>query len=90
MRDSPIYGPGRFALMLPARILFLAAPALALASCGSGQPEADPAAVDSHLNQIVANEEAAKERLIEEARDREDVREREMEQREVNQAEPPA
>ena len=56
----------------------------AAGGCGGGEPEPDNAAIDRTLNQIIANEQANRERLVEEARDREDIREREMEQREEN------
>ena len=65
----------------------VAAFALLLASCGSGEAEADPQAVDAHLNRIVERDEAERRRLVEEARTREDVREREMEQRSGNDGE---
>jgi hypothetical protein len=51
------------------------------AACGRSEPEVDPAAVDSHLNQIIANEVTQRANLIDEARAREDVREQEMEER---------
>jgi hypothetical protein len=74
--------------MSPNRRQALAAAALLLAlgaaACGDQEPKADPAAVDKHLNKIIADEEAQKNRLVEEARDREDVRENEMEQRSEN------
>ena len=54
---------------------------LALSGCGPDDAEADPAALDSAFNQIIANDQAERRRLVEEARDREEVREREMEQR---------
>lgn len=55
--------------------------AIALGGCGRDDEEADPAALDQAFNQIIANDQAERRRLVEEARDREDVREREMEQR---------
>ena len=59
----------------------VAAAALCLAGCRDSEPEVDPAAVDAHLNGIIANEAKAREQLVEDARDREDVREEAMEQR---------
>jgi flagellar motility protein MotE (MotC chaperone) len=70
--------PGAAALILAA--------ALAASACGRGTPEPDPAALDAHFNNIIAEDEAQKARLIEEARDREDVRENEMDRREENYA----
>jgi hypothetical protein len=52
-----------------------------LSGCGGDEAEADPAALDQAFNQIIANDQAERRRLVEEARDREDVRVREMEQR---------
>jgi len=72
-------GLGRFGFAVAAVIL-----PLALAACGERQPKPDNAAIDRHLNQMIVDEEAERRRLIEEARDREEVREREMEQREAN------
>lgn len=54
---------------------------LALGGCGRADEEADPAALDQAFNQIIANDQAERRRLVEEARDREEVREREMELR---------
>ena len=51
---------------------------LALASCGGGE-EADPAAIDAHLNQLIKDEAAERRRLVDEARVREAQRTREME-----------
>jgi hypothetical protein len=66
------------------RFAILSAAVLAgfpLSGCGGGEAEADPAALDRAFNQIIANDQAERRRLVEEARDREEVREREMEQR---------
>ncbi|MEA3016157.1 MAG: hypothetical protein QOI38_879 [Sphingomonadales bacterium] len=54
---------------------------IGLSGCGGEEAEADPAALDQAFNQIIANDQAERRRLVEEARDREEVREREMEQR---------
>ena len=62
---------------------------LSLASCGGGRTEGDPAAVDNVLNQAIAREEAERQRLVLEARAREAVRVREMEQNAQNYAETP-
>jgi hypothetical protein len=51
------------------------------AACGRGEPDVDPAVVDSHLNQIIANDLAERANLVDEARAREEVREQEMEER---------
>jgi hypothetical protein len=64
--------------------LFLA---LTLAACGEKEPKPDPAVIDEHLNRLIAQEEAEDRRLVEEARAREDVREQEMKDREVNYVE---
>ncbi|HEX8528331.1 hypothetical protein [Allosphingosinicella sp.] len=69
--------PSKFSPILAALLLLPAA-------CGGGEPEADPAAIDNHLNQILAREEADREKLVAEARIREAVRESEMEQDAVN------
>jgi len=58
--------------------------ALPLAACGQSEPKPDPAVIDRHLNQLIAEEEAERRRLVEEARAREDVREQEMKQREAD------
>lgn len=58
--------------------------ASALAACGEREPKPDAAVIDQHLNNMMAQEEAEQRRLVEEARQREDLREREMEQREAN------
>jgi hypothetical protein len=71
------------------RTALLLAAALAASGCGRGEPEPDPAALDAHFNNIIAEDEALKARLIEEARDREDVRENEMDRREENYAQQP-
>jgi len=55
--------------------------AIAVSGCGAGEDEADPAALDQTFNQIIVNDQVERRRLVEEARDREEVREREMEQR---------
>ena len=60
---------------------------LALVACGERQVQPDNAAIDRHLNQMIVEEEAERRRLIEEARDREEVREKEMEQRAANYSE---
>ena len=73
--------------LLPATLLLCAA--LALSGCGRSQPEPDPAALDAHFNNMIAEEAAERRRLVDAARDREDVRENEMEQREQNYAEQP-
>ena len=62
---------------------FAFAAAAALAGCGS-EPRADPAAVDAHLNQIRAHEEAERQRLVAEARAREQVRMQETKERVEN------
>ncbi|HEX8366701.1 MAG TPA: hypothetical protein VF603_15590 [Allosphingosinicella sp.] len=54
---------------------------IAVSGCGAGEDEADPAALDQTFNQIIVNDQVERRRLVEEARDREEVREREMEQR---------
>jgi hypothetical protein len=71
------------------RTALLFAAALAAGGCGSDQPAPNNAALDAHFNNMIAEEKADQRRLIEEARDREDVREKEMEQREQNYAETP-
>ena len=53
----------------------------ALRGGGERKPQPDPAVLDNHFNKIIADEEAEQRRLVEEARDREDQRMREMEQR---------
>ena len=68
------------------RAALLLAAAVVVSGCGRSEPEPDPAALDAHFNNIIAEDEAQKARLIEEARDREDVRENEMDQREENYA----
>ncbi|HEX8654322.1 MAG TPA: hypothetical protein VF693_03755 [Allosphingosinicella sp.] len=52
-----------------------------MSGCRGGEAEADPAALDQAFNQIIVNDQAERRRLVEEARDREEVREQEMEQR---------
>ena len=71
----------------PAALLLAAA--LGASACGRGEPTPDPAALDAHFNNMIAEEEAERRRLVEEARDREDVRENEMEEREKNYAQTP-
>jgi len=61
--------------------------ALPLAACGETEPKPDPAVIDAHLNRLIADQEAERRRLVEEARAREDVREEEMAERESNFAE---
>jgi hypothetical protein len=68
--------------------LLLAVASLA-AACGSGTSDPDPAVLDAHFNKIIADDEAERRRLVEAARDREDVRENEMEAREQNYAQTP-
>ncbi len=53
----------------------------ALSACGSGADEPDPAVLDQTFNNIIAADEAARARLVEEARQREEQRVREMEER---------
>ena len=67
--------------------LFIAA--ALLSACGQEEIKPDPAAIDAHLNKIKVDEEREKARLIEAARDREDVREDEMNAREENYAQTP-
>ena len=90
---APIRAPERSRLMPDPTTMRLAplliAAALAAPGCGRSEPAPDPAALDAHFNNMIAEEEAERRRLIEEARDREDVRENEMEQRERNYAEAP-
>jgi hypothetical protein len=54
---------------------------LALGACGEDEAKPDPAVLDEHFSNMIEAEEANKNRLVEEARDREDVRKQEMEQR---------
>ncbi|HEX8192824.1 MAG TPA: hypothetical protein VF552_07970 [Allosphingosinicella sp.] len=75
--------------MTPRAGALLLAAALAVCACSRSEPEPDPAALDAHFNNMIAEEEAERRRLIEAARDREDVRENEMEQREENYAQQP-
>jgi hypothetical protein len=58
--------------------------ALPLAGCGQQEQKPDPEVIDQHLNRLIAQEEADRRRLVEEARVREDLREEEMEKRESN------
>ena len=67
----------------------LLAPALSLAACGPGDAESDPAAIDAHLNQAIAREEADRRQLVEKARAREAVRDGQMEQNAANYAAAP-
>ena len=72
-------------MLLPVRTLCL--PLLAaLAACGSRAGEPDPAVLDETLNNIIAADEAARAQLVEEARQREEQRVREMEARRVGVA----
>jgi hypothetical protein len=57
---------------------------LALGACGEDEPKPDPAVLDEHFSNMIEAEEANKNRLVEEARDREDQRKQEMEQRAAN------
>ena len=59
---------------------------LALAGCGRDDENGQAAAVDNHLNQIIAQEEQDRQNLIAEARAREALREREMEAKAANYA----
>lgn len=71
-----------------AALLFAGTALISLASaCGNDNSEPDNAVLDAHFNKIIADEEAERSRLVEEARDREDVREKEMEERSENYAE---
>ncbi|MDP8994858.1 MAG: hypothetical protein M3N07_07760 [Pseudomonadota bacterium] len=65
------------------RVAALLAP-LALAACGSGEPEADPAALDQHFNEIIARDEANRAQAVTDARAREAQRMREMEAKVAN------
>ena len=71
-------------LRLSARAALILSVAPALAACGESEPKPDPAVIDQHLNQLIAQDEAERRRLVEDARAREDVREQEMKQREAN------
>jgi hypothetical protein len=53
---------------------------------GGGEPEADPAAVDRHLDQIKEEQAAERANAIVAARAREEARERETEARAANYA----
>ncbi|HZF96437.1 MAG TPA: hypothetical protein VEZ20_16360 [Allosphingosinicella sp.] len=66
------------------RAALLLAAALAVSACNRGDSEPDPAALDAHFNKMIAEDEAERRRLVEAARDREDVRNKEMEQRAHN------
>lgn len=55
-----------------------------LAACGGGDSEADPAAIDNHLNQIIVREEADREQRVADARVREAIRANEMEEEAAN------
>jgi len=59
---------------------------LGLAGCGGDDENGQAAAVDNHLNQILAQEEQDRQNLIADARAREAVREREMEAKAANYA----
>lgn len=74
MTDSPS-PPGAAALLLLG---------LVLSGCGGSQPEADPAMVDQHINQILIREEAQHDNAVAAARAREAVREQEMEAKAAN------
>lgn len=56
---------------------------LASSACGS-DAEPDPAALDRTLDNLIADQEAQRARLVEEARLREDQRELEMQRRAAN------
>ena len=60
---------------------------LLLCACSRSQPQPDPKVLDAHFNKIIADEETERRRLVEAARDREDVREQEMEDRAENYSE---
>ena len=60
--------------------------ALGLAACGEEPAAPNGAAIDAHLNAIIATEEATKANEVAESRAREDVREEEMENRVENYA----
>ena len=53
---------------------------LGLAACSRGDPEPDPVVLDQTFNNIIAEQEAQRARLVEEARIREAQRMREMEE----------
>lgn len=61
--------------------------ALPVSACSRSEPQPDPKVLDAHFNKIIADEEAERRRLVEAARDREDVREQEMEERAENYTE---
>ena len=52
--------------------------------CGEGTPRADPAAVDRHLNRIMAEDDAERANAVVEARAREELREEAMEEKAEN------
>ena len=93
MRLAAISVPARLPRMARKPSPFAAAAlllsSLLVAGCGRDEPEGDPAAIDAHLNAIVARDDAERARLVTEARAREAVRMREMEQNEQNYAEMP-
>jgi hypothetical protein len=68
---------------------FLIALATSVSGCGREEPKSDPAAIDAHLKQAVAREEAERQRLVAEARVREEARMHETEQNAQNYAETP-
>jgi hypothetical protein len=73
-----------------ASIVAVAVAAAALPSaCGSETVEPDNAALDAHFNRIIADDEAERRRLVEEARTREEVRAKEMEERRLDKANAP-
>jgi hypothetical protein len=76
----------QWTFLRPAPLLIAAA---LLSACGEEEITPDPAAIDAHLNKIEVDEEREKARLIEAARDREDMREDEMNAREENYAQTP-
>ena len=77
--------------MLRLRLVAIAASActLSLGGCGGGEPKPDNVAIDQTLNQLIANDEAERRQLVEEARIREDAREKEMENRSATDGEAP-
>lgn len=59
----------------------------ALQGCGDDGPKPDPAAVDAHLNRLIADEERERQRLVAAARAREAVRMRDTESNAQNSSE---